>query len=74
MAPPLPPGVFQQSCVVAGRSWTFETGRLARLAHGSCVVTVGGTSVLSTAVIDATPQPDADGVPLQVRCGTTGVS
>jgi polyribonucleotide nucleotidyltransferase len=63
----LPDGVHQESCKVAGKTWTFETGRLARLAHGSCVVTVGGTSVLSTAVVDPNPQPEADGVPLQVR-------
>ncbi|KAF6254395.1 hypothetical protein COO60DRAFT_322562 [Scenedesmus sp. NREL 46B-D3] len=63
----LPDGVHQQSCKVAGKTWTFETGRLARLAHGSCVVTVGGTSVLSTAVVDPNPQMGADGVPLQVE-------
>lgn len=62
----LPPGVFQQHCKVAGKLWTFETGRLAKLAHGSCVVSVGGTSVLATAVVDPTPQLEADGVPLQV--------
>lgn len=59
-------GVFQESCKLAGKTWTFETGRLARLAHGSCLVTVGGTSVLSTAVVDPNPQREADGVPLQV--------
>lgn len=59
-------GVLQQSCKVAGKTWTFETGRLAGLAHGSCLVTVGGTSVLGTAVVDPTPQLEADGVPLQV--------
>ena len=59
-------GVLQTSCKVAGRIWTFETGRLAGLAHGSCVVTVEGTSVLGTAVVDPTPQLEADGVPLQV--------
>jgi hypothetical protein len=59
-------GVLQQSCKVAGKTWTFETGRLAGLAHGSCLVTVEGTSVLGTAVVDRTPQLEADGVPLQV--------
>lgn len=59
-------GPLQQSCKVAGKTWTFETGRLADLAHGSCLVTVGGTSVLGTAVVDPTPQLEADGVPLQV--------
>lgn len=60
-------GVLRRTCKVAGKTWTFETGRLAGLAHGSCLVTVEGTSVLGTAVVDPTPQPDADGVPLQVR-------
>lgn len=59
-------GVYQQQCRVAGRQWTFETGRLAKLAHGACLVSVGGTSVLATAVVDPTPQLEADGVPLQV--------
>jgi polyribonucleotide nucleotidyltransferase len=36
------------------------------LAPGSCLVTVDGTSVLGTAVVDPTPQLEADGVPLQV--------
>lgn len=68
-------GRLQQHCKVAGRQWTFETGRLARLAHGSCQVTVGGTSVLATAVVDPTPQLEADGVPLQVcTCITTAKS
>lgn len=59
-------GVLRQSCRVAGKTWTFETGRLAGLADGSCLVTVEGTSVLGTAVVDPTPQLEADGVPLQV--------
>jgi hypothetical protein len=58
--------VLKQTCKVAGRTWTFETGRLAGLAHGSCLVSVDGTSVLGTAVVDPTPQLEADGVPLQV--------
>jgi hypothetical protein len=59
-------GAFKQSCKVAGKTWTFETGRLAGLAHGSCLVTVDGTSVLGTAVVEPRPQLEADGVPLQV--------
>jgi polyribonucleotide nucleotidyltransferase len=58
--------VIRQCCQVAGRQWVFETGRLAQLAHSSCLVTVGGTSVLSTVVVDPSPQLAADGVPLQV--------
>jgi hypothetical protein len=70
----LPVGVHQESCKLAGKTWTFETGRLARLAHGSCLVTVGGTSVLSTAVVDPNPQPEADGVPLQVGGGLAALA
>jgi hypothetical protein len=62
----LHPGVFTQTCRVAGKPWKFEAGRLASLADGACLVTVGGTSVLSTAVVSPEPQLLADGVPLQV--------
>jgi polyribonucleotide nucleotidyltransferase len=58
--------VFRATCRVAGRKWTFETGGLATLAHGACLVSVNSTVVLGTAVYDPTPLPDADGVPLQV--------
>jgi len=44
----------------------FESGRLANLAHGSCIARYGGTVVLSTVVVDGTPLPDADGTQLQV--------
>jgi hypothetical protein len=59
-------GGFRQTCRVGGKEWTFETGQLAGLAHGSCLVSVEGTTVLGTVVVDATPQLEADGVPLQV--------
>ena len=39
----------------AGRSLTLETGRIARQAHGSCLVTYGETVVLCTAVAQDTP-------------------
>jgi hypothetical protein len=64
---------LRRSCRVGGQLWSFEAGRLAGLAHGACLVTVGGgTSVLSTAVVSAEPQLQADGVPLQVRAPAAG--
>lgn len=40
------------STFVGGRRLSWESGRLARLAHGSCVARYGGTVVLSTVVVD----------------------
>ncbi len=39
----------------AGRDLTLETGRLARLAHGSCLVQFGETVVLCTASVQNRP-------------------
>ena len=39
----------------AGRALTLETGRLARLAHGSCFVQFGETVVLCTASVQNRP-------------------
>ncbi len=39
----------------AGRTLTLETGRLARLAHGSCLVQFGETVVLCTAAVQDRP-------------------
>jgi polyribonucleotide nucleotidyltransferase len=39
----------------AGRPLTLETGRIARQAHGACLVTYGETVVLCTAVAQDTP-------------------
>ena len=40
----------RETVVVGGRPLTFETGRLAKLAHGSMLVTYGESVVLVTAV------------------------
>jgi hypothetical protein len=45
---------------------SWSAGRLAVLAHGSCIVRYDKTMVLSTAVVDPTPLADADGTQLQV--------
>jgi polyribonucleotide nucleotidyltransferase len=39
----------------AGRTLTLETGRLAKLAHGSCLVQFGETAVLCTATAQDRP-------------------
>ena len=39
----------------AGRTLTLETGRLAKLAHGSCLVQFGETVVLCTATVQDRP-------------------
>jgi polyribonucleotide nucleotidyltransferase len=58
-----------EEAVVEGKAVQFETGRLARLADGSCVVRHGDTTVLATAVYSREQQQPAgaDFVPLQVR-------
>ncbi len=39
----------------AGRTLSLEIGRMAKLAHGSCLVQYGDTVVLCTAVVDDKP-------------------
>ncbi|MGD8322716.1 MAG: polyribonucleotide nucleotidyltransferase, partial [Gemmatimonadota bacterium] len=39
----------------AGRTLSLEIGRMAKLAHGSCLVQYGDTAVLCTAVVDDKP-------------------
>ena len=50
-----------------GKTLTLETGRVARQAHGSVIVTYGGTSVLATVVADYEPKPGLDFFPLTVN-------
>ncbi|MCS5635376.1 MAG: polyribonucleotide nucleotidyltransferase, partial [Myxococcota bacterium] len=50
---------------VGGREMTIETGRIAKQAAGSVVVTYGATSVLVTAV-HSKPRPGIDFFPLTV--------
>ena len=40
----------RESVMVGGRALTLETGRLAKQAHGSILLTYGETVVLVTAV------------------------
>jgi len=58
--------VVRKSVEVAGRELILETGRLARQAGGSVLVTYGGTVVLVTATASAEPREGIDFFPLTV--------
>jgi polyribonucleotide nucleotidyltransferase len=53
----------RESVMIGGRPLTFETGRLAKQAHGSVLVTFGETMVLVTAV-SQDERPGLDFFPL----------
>ena len=58
--------MFEQVSVeVGGRKLTFETGKMARQAHGAVVARYGDTVVLSTACMDS-KATDKDFLPLTV--------
>src|SRR6201994_2275428 len=49
-----------------GKTLTFETGKIAKQAHGSAVVRSGDNVVLATAVANAEPREGVDFFPLTV--------
>lgn len=51
---------------IGGKDLHFETGKIARQAHGSVVVRCGDTMVLATACHSPEPIPDVDFLPLRV--------
>jgi polyribonucleotide nucleotidyltransferase len=55
----------RQTRTVAGGEFTLESGKLAKQADGSCVVTLGETQVLATCTT-AAPRPGIDFFPLTV--------
>jgi polyribonucleotide nucleotidyltransferase len=58
--------MFEQvSLEVGGRTLTFETGKMARQAHGAVVARYGDTMVLATACMDS-KATDKDFLPLTV--------
>ncbi|TLN09822.1 polyribonucleotide nucleotidyltransferase, partial [bacterium] len=59
---------------IGGMELTIETGRMARQAHGSALVTCGETVVLATAVADTTPKLGIDFFPLTVMYQSKGYS
>src|SRR5580698_4448462 len=58
-------GVEQVSLEVGGRKLTFETGKMARQAHGAVVARYGDTMVLATACMDS-KATEKDFLPLTV--------
>ena len=50
-----------------GRVITLETGRMARQADGSVLVSCGGTALLATVVSDPNARPGVDFMPLTVE-------
>src|ERR1700761_91725 len=58
-------GVEQVSLEVGGRKLTFETGKMARQAHGAVVARYGDTMVLATACMDS-KAAEKDFLPLTV--------
>ncbi len=51
---------------VGDKEISFETGRMAKQAHGSVIIQVGGTVVLAAAVAAREPKPGIDFFPLTV--------
>src|SRR5260370_39874328 len=52
--------------LVGGKKITFETGKLAKQAHGSAVVRLGDNVVLATATANPDPREGIDFFPLTV--------
>src|SRR5512136_227483 len=52
--------------LTGGKSLSFETGKLAKQAHGSAVVRLGENVVLATAVSNPEPREGIDFFPLTV--------
>ena len=51
---------------LAGRPLIVETGKIAQLANGSCLIRYGDTVVLATATASAAPRDGIDFLPLSV--------
>ena len=52
--------------ISGGKSLSFETGKLAKQAHGSCVVRFGENVILATATANPEPREGIDFFPLTV--------
>jgi len=71
-APPPTPGrkvleSFREEFEIGGRSIAFETGKMARFANGSVVISMEDTHVLSTVAAAKSSEPVRDFLPLTVR-------
>ena len=51
---------------LAGRPLVIETGKMAQLANGSCMVRYGETAILCTVTASAKPREGVDFFPLSV--------
>ncbi len=62
----IPTPIKEEITLDDGRTITLETGKLAKQAHGSVVVKMGGTMLLATVVSNEEPLEGADFLPLTV--------
>jgi polyribonucleotide nucleotidyltransferase len=58
--------ILTRQIEIGGQSLIFETGKVARQAHGAVTVRFGDTVVLVTAVAAQTPREGVDFLPLTV--------
>ena len=58
---------FRKELDWGGRKLVLESGKIARQADGAVLATLGGTTVLCTAVFNKTPKPGIDFFPLTVN-------
>ncbi|XP_047081950.1 polyribonucleotide nucleotidyltransferase 2, mitochondrial-like [Lolium rigidum] len=70
-APPPPPGrkvleSFREEFEIGGRLIAFETGKVARFANGSVVISMEDTNVLATVAAAKSSDPVRDFLPLTV--------
>ncbi len=61
------PGPHRTTVKIAGTEITFETGRIARQAHGAVLARCGDNVVLATVTAAAQPKPGQDFFPLTVE-------
>ena len=59
--------IHQVSCEMGGKTLTIETGKLARQADGSVLVSYGDTRVLATVCCSKEPKVGIDFFPLTVE-------
>src|SRR3954467_12484914 len=59
--------IHRVSCEMGGKTLSIETGKLAKQADGSVLVSYGDTRVLVTACCNSEPRPGADFFPLTVE-------
>ena len=58
---------FREEFEIGGRSVAFETGKMARFANGSVVISMEDTNVLATVAAAKSSEPVRDFLPLTVR-------